>query len=123
MTYVVWIELTVSGQTVQESLNVRSKDVVKSGIIDFIQMFSKTVPEVERNLHDLVQNKDQNYNVLFLCCGCVGYVGAVCVVVILLLLVLYLFWYLILRVSCTDQQQLECPQVSHTLPWTPDCCL
>lgn len=89
MTYMVWIELTVSGQTVQESLNVRSKDVVKSGIIDFIQMFSKTVPEVERNLHDLVQNKDQDY-VLFLCCGCCGCVGAA---VMLGLCVSWLFCY------------------------------
>lgn len=28
--------------------------------------------------------------------------------------------YLVLGVSCTDQQQLQGPQVSHALSWTPD---
>lgn len=61
-TYVIWIELTVSGQTVQKSLDIRSEDGVKSCIIDFIQMFSKTVPEVKGDLHDLDQNTDPDDN-------------------------------------------------------------
>lgn len=60
MTDMVWIQLTVSGQTVQESLDVRPEDGVKSCIIDFIQMFSKTVPEVKGDLHNLDQNTDPN---------------------------------------------------------------
>lgn len=59
VTYVVWIELTVSGQTVQKSLDVWSEDVVKSCIIYFIQMFSEAVPEVKGDLHNLDRTKDQ----------------------------------------------------------------
>lgn len=58
----IWIELTVSGQTVQKSLDIRSEDGVKSCIIDFIQMFSKTVPEVKGDLHDLDQKTDPDDN-------------------------------------------------------------
>lgn len=56
VTYVVGLKLTVSGQTVQKSLDVWSEDGVKSCIIYFIQMFSKTVPEVKGDLHDLDHN-------------------------------------------------------------------
>ncbi len=54
----IWIELTVSGQTVQKPLDIRSEDGVQSGIIYFIQMFSQTVPEVKGDLHHLDENKD-----------------------------------------------------------------
>jgi len=37
----------VSGQTVQESLDVRSEDGMKSRVVNLIQMFSKTIPEVK----------------------------------------------------------------------------
>lgn len=47
----------MSGQTVQKSLYIGSEDGVKSCVVDFIQMFSKTVPEVKGNLHDLSQTK------------------------------------------------------------------
>lgn len=60
VTYMVWIQLTVSGQTVQKSLDVRSEDGVESCVIYFIQMFSETVPEVKGDLYNLDQNKDQN---------------------------------------------------------------
>lgn len=60
VTYVVRVELTVSGQTVQKSLDVRSEYGVKSCVIYFIQMFSQAVPEVKGDLHDLHRNKDQN---------------------------------------------------------------
>lgn len=56
----VWVELTVPGQAVQQSLDVRSEDGVKSGVIYFIEMFSETVPEVKGDLHNLDQNTDQN---------------------------------------------------------------
>lgn len=73
VTYVVWIELTVSGQTVQKSLDVRSEDGVKSCIIYFIQMFSQTVPEVKGDLHDLHGNKERTQRALYWrrywCCG------------------------------------------------------
>lgn len=56
----VWVELTVSGQTVQKSLDIWSEDGVKSCVIDFIQMFSEAVPEVKGDLHNLHHNEDQN---------------------------------------------------------------
>ena len=55
----VWIELAVSGQTVQESLDVRSEDGMKSRVVNLIQMFSKTIPEVKGDLHNL-DHRDQN---------------------------------------------------------------
>lgn len=154
-SYVVWIKLTVSSQTVQESLDVRSEDGVKSCIIYFIQMFSETVPEVKGDLHHLDQTRAETriiiwrfqqprnhnsnqklkeiktwiriithwkYNLMSLCYSwrCCGYFCTQAVVV-LQSAVLWLFSYLVLRVSCTDQQQLQCPQVAHTLTWTPDC--
>ncbi len=119
VTYMVWIELTVSGQTVQKSLDVWSEDGVKSCIIYFIQMFSKTVPEVKGNLHDLDQNKDQDRGRPGLLSDIKGNLHNLdhkdqkteTLV----------FLYLVLWVSCTDQQQLQCPQVSHTLTRSPNC--
>lgn len=52
-SYMVWIQLTVASQTVQESLDVWSEDGVKSCVVDFIQMFSQTVPKVKGDLHHL----------------------------------------------------------------------
>lgn len=55
MTYVVRVELAVSGQTVQEPLDVRPKDAVASRIVDLVQMFSQSVPEVEGYFYHLVR--------------------------------------------------------------------
>lgn len=52
----VWIELTVSSQAMEKSLDIWSEDGVKSCIIDLVQMFSKTVPEIKGDLHHLDQN-------------------------------------------------------------------
>lgn len=54
----IWVELAVPRQTVKKPLDVRSKDVVTSCIIDLVEMFSETVPEVEGDLHHLGQKKD-----------------------------------------------------------------
>lgn len=59
MTYVVWIELAVSGQAVEEPLYVRPEDAVTSCVIDLVQMFSQSVPEVEGDLHHLVRGQDR----------------------------------------------------------------
>lgn len=53
----IWVQLTVSCQTVQKSLDVRSEDAVKSCIVDFVQMFSKSVPEVKGDIHHLDQTQ------------------------------------------------------------------
>lgn len=53
----VGVELAVSGQAVQESLDVRPEDAVQSCIVDLIQMFSQAVPEVEGDLNHLDQNR------------------------------------------------------------------
>lgn len=53
MTYMVGIELAVSGKAVQEPLDVRPEDAVTSRIVDFVQMFSQSVPEVEGDFHHL----------------------------------------------------------------------
>lgn len=68
----VWIELTVSSQAVEKSLDIWSEDGVKSCIVYLVQMFSKTVPEIKGDLHHLEQNiyiclnslnhRDQNHN-------------------------------------------------------------
>lgn len=58
VTYMIWVELAVPRQTVKKPLDVRSKDVVTSCIIDLVEMFSETVPEVEGDLHHLGQKMD-----------------------------------------------------------------
>lgn len=55
VTYVVRVELAVSGQAVQEPLDVRPEDAVPSRVVDLVQMFSQSVPEVEGDFHHLVQ--------------------------------------------------------------------
>lgn len=64
VTYVVRIELAVSGQAVEEPLYVRPEDAVTSCVIDLVQMFSQSVPEVEGDLHHLVrgQHRTQPHN-------------------------------------------------------------
>lgn len=52
-SYVVRVQLAVPRQTVQESLDVGSEDGVQRRVVDLIQMFSQTVPEVEGDLHHL----------------------------------------------------------------------
>lgn len=99
----VWVELTVSGQTVQKSLYVGSEDAVQSRVVDFIQMFSESVPEVKGDLHNLGGIRDVTVR------SCSGGRPAA-----------RRSSYLVLRVSRTDQQQLQGPQVSHSLTWTPD---
>lgn len=59
VTYVVGIELAVSGQAVEEPLYVRPEDAVTSCVIDLVQMFSQSVPEVEGDLHHLVRGQDR----------------------------------------------------------------
>lgn len=54
VTYVVRVELAVSGQAVQEPLDVRPEVAVTSRVVDLVQMFSQSVPEVERDFHHLV---------------------------------------------------------------------
>lgn len=61
----IWIELAVPGQTVEKPLDVRSEDGVQSRVVDFVQVFPKTVPEVKGDLHHLdhrEQNHTQNHN-------------------------------------------------------------
>lgn len=53
VSYMVRVELAVSGQTVEQSLYVRSEDTMKVDIVYFVQVFSQTIPEVKRNLHNL----------------------------------------------------------------------
>lgn len=53
VSYMIWIQLTVSGQAVQEPLDVRSEERVKSHVVDLIQVFAEAVPEVKGDLHDL----------------------------------------------------------------------
>lgn len=57
-TYVVGVELAVSGQAVEEPLYVRPEDAVTSCVVDLVQMFSQSVPEVEGDLHHLARGQD-----------------------------------------------------------------
>lgn len=57
VTYVVRVQLAVSGQAVEKSLDVRPEDAVTSRIVDLVQVFSQAVPEVEGDLHHLVKRK------------------------------------------------------------------
>lgn len=54
VTYMVGVELAVSGQAVQEPLDVRPEEAVTSRVVDLVQMFSQSVPEVKGDFHHLV---------------------------------------------------------------------
>ena len=58
-SYMVWIKLTVSSQTVQKSLDVWSEDCMERCIVYLVEMLSETVPKVKGNLHHL-DHEDQN---------------------------------------------------------------
>lgn len=59
--HVVGVELTMSSQTVEESLDVRSEDGVECRVVDFVQMFSQSVPEVEGDLHHLCNRQRKEH--------------------------------------------------------------
>lgn len=52
-THVIWVQLTVASQAMQQSLDVGSEDVVEGRVVGLVQMLSQTVPEVKGNLRHL----------------------------------------------------------------------
>ncbi len=59
----IWFELAVAGETVQQSLYVRLEHSMECWIVRFIKMFSQTVPEVEGDFNHLEEDKDSQQTV------------------------------------------------------------